>query len=258
MFTIQRASNKQCDSSKFARTKRTIYVGLTLKECIAMLPKEIEQYILEYLDSHNIFAMDRATATQLRNALYYNLNTTHVTMRPKVTRAKISQMDKRQMVECAQLHVPNIQHLIYKTIFIEVLSRLKMHIIMLARKAIMARRKERYIILINAHIVQIKAEMRIGSLLHVNDTYHGIVTAMRENTVTIYPVASEFTFNGEYVSMILTGKRKAISYKYCLVVYLDVVYSVLSLRYNDKTVSLAPEERENIEIITQRIKSILA
>ena len=201
--------------------------------------------------------MDRVTATQLRNALYYHLNTTYVTTRRKVTRAKISQMDKRQMIECAQLHVPNIQHLIYKTIFSEVLASVRRHAVMLARKAIMARRKERYLILINAHIVQIKAEMRIGSLLHVNDTYHGIVTAMRKNTVTIYPVTRDFTINGESATMILTGKRKAISYKYCLVVYLDVVYSVLSLNYNDKTVSLAPEERENIEIITQRIKSIL-
>jgi len=233
-------------------------VGLTLKECIAMLPKEIEQYILEYLDSHNIFAMDRATATQLRNALYYNLNTTRVTTRHKISRTKISQMDKRQMIECAQLHVPNIQHLIYKTIFIEVLTSVRRYVGMRLLKAIMARRKERRLMLMNAHIVQIKAEMHIGSLLYVNDTYHCIVTAMRENTVTVYPVANDITFNGESVKMVLTGKRKAISYKYCLVAYLDVVYSVLSLHYNDKTVSLVPEERENAEILTQRIKSILA
>jgi len=260
MFTIQRASNVQCASSRFARTKRTIYVGLTLKQCIALLPKEIEQHILEYLDAPNIFAIDRASMVVLQWVAH------KYTQDP---RPKIWQMtDKQQIVEYIQmLKIPDMETRIFAEAFHLTIHFLQLRLNQITAKRhiaeLAARRKAR----IEQHAIANKERIYDGCLIRSRYNECGVVVARRENTMTVFISSSlRITWmdpTNVTIHAVLTGKYKIMSYKHCSVIAMSEFaddyalnpppYTNITFYLNNKTENASLSEWKNSKIIS-RIK----
>ena len=241
--------------SQFARKKQTLYISLTLKECIKLLPKEIENYILEYLDSNNIFAIDRAPKLILRSALHLENN--------GITYFKYNRMDKNQMVSHIQdQHIKNMQFWIYKALFNKVLKSLTIYNLKIKhkkkREEILIRKQLR----IEQNIHKIKSIIHPGCIVTIKIKQAvtiGIVTACRDNSITAYILDDIVVYNGSF-HVILTGQRKIVSYKYIRQVQYSgegLIDSNLLFEKNDKTIELVYDEWSNSKILTNSIKSIL-
>jgi len=269
MFTIQNGNKTQYGlvGSKFARTKRTIYVGLTLKESIALLPKEIEQYILEYLDSHNIFAMDRASRSVMQSALYlyYNL---HYDCRNLngMSRNKVSYMDKPQMIECVSQYKIPIQYYIYKTLYRNVMWSLRARQFEIRKIVARTQKKADQKTRQEQEILAKKQLIQNGGYVKFTDNTCGIITAFREKTVTAYCVESNVNYmyddtsDSYIIHITLTGRKRVVSYKNHFMAITELCnlrYETIVLHKDDKEVSVLLSELPNSAIITSRIKSIV-
>jgi len=263
MFSVTTGYKSQFGivGSRFARKKRTLYVGLTLRECLLLLPKDVSDYILEYLNTSNLFAMDRATKLNIRNAIYldYNLQTDVYANVFPINMSKIWRMNKEELVEYVASSNYPIEYWLFKLAFRTVIHSLNHRARLIrikeekARKIAIKKRRE------ELQTIVTKSYMHIGCIiqLHKSSIEIGIVTSHRNKSVTMY-VANDLTHIDGALNLTLTGKMKVVPYKHVRVSDYDLLdNSIIALSANYKTAELTEDEWSNSKTLLKRIKELI-
>jgi len=279
MFSVTTGYKSQFNltGSRFARKKRILYVGLTLRECILLLPKEIANYILEYLDPHNIFAMDRATKNDIRHALYisvrsgliYHLQYLHLILTEsnedvRKNLGKIWRMNKEDMVKYVTERRISIEYWIISANFRKVIISLNRRARVIQDRQKKARKLSKQKKRDEINMAISKSMIHNGSIVRMQkiSIETGIVVSHRDKSITMY-CADDIVYIDGAINMNLTGKMKIVPYKYFRII--DVVngefilpdHRVIALSANYTTAELTSDEWANSKILLKRIKEII-
>ena len=240
--------------SRFERKKQILYISLTLKQCIQLLPKEIEEYIKTYLDTNNLFAIDRYPKLILRAALHLqNAGATYF---------KYQRMDKNQMVSYIQTRqIQNMQYWIYKALFDKVLKNLTKYNIKIKHKKKQQEMRIRRQRRIERNIIAIKSIIDVGYIIKIKNKLVaiGIVTALRDNNITMYVIDNTVNYTNS-MHIMLSGKRMTVSYKYIKHIQFpgeNLQNTNLLFEKDDNVIELEYSEWSDSKILTTSIKSIL-